>query len=105
MNLRNFTKLESKLLGITPTDGEVVASLWTTGKRKKVAPYQFRKSGRHFNLLGTSRRTFARVLSAMGLNPTRDWVMGNAAPRGGQEGKWVQLTPSGYGKIKRLMVA
>lgn len=100
---RQLTKLERKFLGLTPSESEDIAELWLAG-RKEVHPYQWRRNGRE--LTGTKRKKFRATLEKLGLHGypmALDWTMGTTAPRGGQEGKWIRLTPRGYAKIRRAL--
>ena len=96
--MRSFTKVERRILDLSPTNAAQISHLWTTGKRVQVKPYTWTNSGR--TLSGTSRGKFVNVLKKIGVKE-RDLYFGNDAPRGGMEGKWVQLAPSGWQKIKR----
>lgn len=98
--MRTFTKLERRLLDLTPSDASQICALWSQGKRQKVKPYVWHNRGR--TLSGTCRGKIANTLKAIGLQD-HDMDFGSDAPRGGQEGKWIQLTPSGWQKIKRAL--
>ena len=98
--VRQMTKLERGLLELTPRESEDIAKLWVSG-RAEVHPYEWRRNGRE--LTGTGRGKFRATLEKLGLRDLDDWSMGTTANRGGQEGKWVRLTPRGYQKIRRVL--
>ena len=108
--MREFTKLERRMLDLTRTEAYQIASLWRNG-RDAGYPYRWTAKGR--SLEGTSRRKFLDTLRKIGLFPefidarVRDSEgeieMGNSAPRGGQVGKFLRLTPTGYRKIQRVL--
>ena len=103
MTTRPLTKLERKILELTPSQASTVEGLWAGNKRAAVHPYRFRSGkGRVYSLEGTSRAKIRATLIKIGLSDA-DIQMGNDAPRGGQEGKWAKLTASGFSKIRRIL--
>ena len=94
--------MERRILGLSLGQSATICSLWNAGKRAAVYPYTWRRSRGYCELIGTGRGRICRALESLGLE-RKDIEFGNDAPRGGAEGKWIRLTPSGWRKIKRML--
>ena len=95
-----LTKLEARLLGLSPTEADTVSDVLSG---EKVHPQDWRSGARrHYELVGMSRGRIVKALAAMDISG-RDIECGNDAPRGGAAGKWIRLSASGRHKsIRRL---
>ena len=100
MATRTLTKLESELLGLTPTETHTINDVMSG---TKVHPRHFRNGGgRHYALLGMGRGRITKILATINISGS-DIEYGNDAPRGGVEGKWIQLSASGRSKARRRL--
>ena len=100
MATRTLTKLESQLLGLTPTETHTINEVLAGGK---VHPVWYRKSiASSFELLGTRRSRIVKILATINISDS-DIDFGNDAPRGGVTGKWIKLSASGRSKAKRRL--
>ena len=100
MTTRTLTRLEAKLLGLTPTQTHIINDVLAGGK---VHPQHFRNGGgRHYALLGMSRGRIVKILDTINISGS-DIDFGNDAPRGGVEGKWIRLSATGRSKAKRRL--
>jgi hypothetical protein len=97
---RALTKLEARMLGVTPAEAQTLDDV-LAGKR--VHSQDWRASaGRHFELIGLSRDAVEAILWRLKIGGA-DTETGNDAPRGGVAGKWIQLRQSGRAKAKRRL--
>lgn len=99
IKMRTLTKLESKLLGCTPTESTVINEVLTGAI---VHPLSFRRGAGRFQLQGVNRKRIVQILGALDIR-TADIEFGNDAPRGGVAGKWIRLAPSGKAKARRRL--
>jgi len=100
MTTRTLTRLEAKLLGLTPTQTHIINDVLAGGK---VHPQHFRNGGgRHYALLGMGRGRITKILATINISGS-DIEYGNDAPRGGAEGKWIKLSASGRAKARRRL--
>lgn len=100
MKTRPLTKLEARLLGLTPSERSTMDEVLTGGQ---VHPQQFRSGvGRRYELLGMGRGRIVEVLSDIGIGRS-DISFGNDSPRGGAEGKWLKLSATGRSKAQRRL--
>ena len=97
--MRTLTKLEAKLLGITPAQAWTMESVLAG---KQTHPRYYRVTRGYSELMGMSRGRIVRVLDALDIRG-KDVEFGNDAPRKGENGKWVKLTASGRAKAKRRL--
>ena len=98
--MRTLTKLESQLLGITPTETHTINEVMAGGK---VHPMCYRRGiSSSVELLGPRRRRIVKILDAINIGGS-DLEFGNDAPRGGVAGKWIKLSASGRAKAKRRL--
>jgi len=103
--VREFTKLEKRLLDINAAKNAGLSNLFNCTKGQgKIYPsrWSMRSQG-HYNLLGATTSEIGDILLALGLSKS-DFTTGNDAPRGGVEGHYLSLTTKGRAKIKRLMM-
>ena len=97
---RELTKLESKLLKLTPTETRTINEVLAG---RKTHPRWFRNGkGQSYELLGMGPRQIAKVLDSIDIRGD-DLEYGNDAPRLGITGKWLRLTASGRRKAKRRL--
>ena len=105
--MRALTRLEARLMGLTPSQASVSSSVL---RGDKVHPQYYRKGvANSFELVGMRRPAgldffIGARAKALGLGfRSKDVATGNDAPRGGAQGDWIQLTPSGKAKAKRRL--
>lgn len=100
MNTNTFFK---RLQALTTKEGNLRVrysrALWTilNYPNEKIHPRQWVQNGRHSELLDHSER-YTEFLDALGLS----YTTGNDAPRGGQEGYYIALTPEALHKLPKL---
>ena len=100
MNARPLTKLEARLLGLSPAEAHTVSGV-LAGDR--IHPQLFRNGGgRHYELVGTGRGRIVKALAAIDISG-KDIEFGNDAPRGGAAGKWIKLSATGRRKAVRRL--
>ena len=97
--MRTLTRLEARLLGLTPGEADTMNQVLAGGE---VHPHHFSKGYR--SLLGMGRGRIVKVLGVLDIRGA-DIVTGNDAPRGGAEGKWIKLSPSGRAKARRRLAS
>ena len=92
-SLRAFTKLERKLLGLTPTQAlSIEAVLRHPGAGRKFEPYLYTDGLRSCDIIS--------VLERLGFHVEEG---GDLQTGGSEENYWIALTSAGYQRAKRLL--